>query len=238
MRHHNVTKRGRTATAVLGALGAAAVIAVPLFLTHHHPAPPHAAPPSASPRPSAAPSPPPAPLYLVQGTVQTDGVESGYPHTTAGAVSAAAEYLGAIASTLDPDYAASVARAVGDPAQTSLPSDTASGTEQLRATLRVPTSGPLPFTVTFLTTPQMYQLRDVTADHVEVLLLTSNTYIDAAGASASTTGVFPVQMHWVDGDWRLAEIGDDTQDFSGLDAVPDTARAASLGWARLLGGDS
>src|SRR5579863_9278862 len=47
----------------------------------------------------AAPS---GPMQLLQGQDLVNGVYAGYPHSTRGAVSAAAEYLTQIGSTLDP----------------------------------------------------------------------------------------------------------------------------------------
>jgi hypothetical protein len=171
---------------------------------------------------------------LIQGTRLADGIEIGYPHTLVGAISAAAEYVGAVVSTLDPDYAASVMRLAGDPADSKQPTDIAHGIVKLRADLQVPTSGPLLPPTAFLTTAQMYQLRDTSPDRVLVLLLTMSTFINAHGGAAHTTGVFPVHLHWTGGDWKLAAIGGVNENYSGLAATPNTQAAADQGWQSLI----
>jgi hypothetical protein len=232
MRNFIRTRRVLPAVLAVSALLVFGAIAISLLVTHH------GSSGTASARPSPAPSTSPVPiptgaLSLVQGTRLADGIQINYPHTTIGAVSAAAEYLDAVASTLDPDYAASVMRVAGDPVNTSLPTNLATSTVKLRAALQLPTSGPLEPPTTFQTTAQMYQLRDVTSDEVLVLLLTDSTFINARGGTAQTIGVFPVQMHWTDGDWKLRAIGRTGQDYAGLAATPDTQAAASQGWLPL-----
>lgn len=232
MRHFIGTKRVLSAILAVGALLITALVTIPLVLAHR--GTPSAAPATPSPTPSTSPFPvPTGAVTLVQGARLADGIETGYPHTTIGAISAAAEYLDAAVSTLDPDYAASVMRVAGDPANGALPANLAHSTVKLRAALQLPTSGPLAPPTTFQTTAQMYQLRDASADQVLVLLLTLSTFINAQGGSAQTTGVFPVHMHWSGGDWKLAAIGGG-QDYSGLVAPPDTQAAVSRGWLALI----
>lgn len=181
--------------------------------------------------PVAVPS---GPLAVVPGARTADGIQVGFPHTTAGAVSAASEYVDAAASTLDPDYAASVMRVAGDPSNTALPANLAASTVKLRGDLQLPSDGPLDPPVTFQTTAQMYQLRNVAPDEVLVLLLTGSTFVNSHGAMAQTTGVFPVQMHWAAGDWKIQAIGRTGQDYSGLMATPDTQAAVNHGWLALI----
>lgn len=232
MRNLIATKRAFSAVLAVSALLIAGLVAVPLLVLHRGHA---AAPASPSPTPSTSPAPvPTGAVTLVQGARLANGIEVGYPHSTVGAISAAAEYLGAAVSTLDPDYAASVMRTAGDPANTALPSNLAASTVKLRADLQLPTSGPLDPPTAFQTTAQMYQLRDASTDNVLVLLLTLSTFINARSGSAQTTGVFPVRMHWTGGDWKLAAIGDTGHDYSGLVATPDTQAAASRGWLALI----
>lgn len=233
MRHTIGTRRVLPAALAVGALLVTAAIAVPLLTTHpHNSTGAHTGP---SPMPSTSPAPvPPDAVSLIQGARLAGGIEVGYPHSIVGAISAAAEDLDAVASTLDPDYAASVMRVAGDPANPTLPADLASSTVKLRADLQLPASGPLDPPVAFQTTAQMYQLRDVTADNVLVLLLTDSTFINAHDGIAQTTGVFPVRMHWSNGDWKLASIGGTAQDYSGLAATPDTQTAIDHGWLALI----
>jgi hypothetical protein len=173
-------------------------------------------------------------MSLVQGAHAADGIQVGFPHTIVGAVSAAAEYLDAAGSTLDPDYAASVMRVGGDPANTALPTNLAASIVKLRSDLQLRPDGPLNPPVTFQTTAQMYQLRNVGADDVLVLLLTDSTFINSHGGTAHTTGVFPMQMRWTAGDWKVEAIGRKGQDYSALAASPDTQAAANQGWSALI----
>lgn len=188
---------------------------------HQAPAPPSAAAPS-------------GPISLVHGARVADGIEVGFPHTIVGAVSAASEYVDAAASTLDPDYAASVMRLAGDPGNAALPSNLATSVVKLRSELQLRSDRPLASSVTFQTTAQMYQLRNVAADDVLVLLLTDSTFVNAQGGTAQTTGVFPVQMRWIAGDWKIGAIGRTGQDYSALAATPDTQEAVKLGWLALI----
>jgi hypothetical protein len=233
MRNLIGTKRILPAVLAVSALLVIAAVAVPLLATHRG----HTEATGVGPSPTPSTNPIPVPsgaVSLVQGARLADGIEVGYPHTAVGAVSASAEYLDAVASTLDPDYAASVMRVAGDPGNNALASDLAASTVKLRADLQLPTSGPLALPVAFQTTAQMYQLRTATADDVLVLLLTDSTFINARGGMAQTTGVFPVLMHWTGGDWKLESIGGAGQDYSGLAATPDTQAAAAQGWLALI----
>ena len=233
MRNRTGTIRIFAATLAVGALLVVALVATVLLSLHRGRM--GAAPVTPSPIPSASPFPVPlGTVSLVQGARLADGIEIGFPHTLIGAISAAAEYVDAVASTLDPDYAASVMRLAGDPADTTLPADLAHSSIGLRAALQLPTSGPLLPPIAFLTTAQMYQLRDVSANRVTVLLLTSCTFINAHGGTARTTGVFPAHMHWTGRDWKLAGIGGAGEDYSDLAATPNTQTAADQGWQTLI----
>ena len=220
---------GAIAAGVVLVIGA---IAVPLICGRDdgHAGAKPAIPAPASPS-AAAPS---GPISLVHGARVADGIEVGFPHTTVGAVSAASEYVDAVASTLDPDYAASVMRVAGDPGNPALSSSIATSTVKLRGYLQLGTGGSLNPPVTFQTTAQMYQLRNVAADDVLVLLLTDSTFVNARGGTAQTTGVFPVQMRWIAGDWKVSAIGRTGHDYSGLAASPDTQAAVKQGWLALI----
>ena len=233
MRNHNGTRRVLPAALAVGALLVIALVGTTLLDLHRG----HSSVGTTAPSP--VPSTPPVPVPsgavpLVQGERTADGIEIGYPHTLVGAISAAAEYIDAVASTLDSDYAASVMRLAGDPADSTLAADVTHSSIGLRAVLQLPTSGPLLPPTAFLTTAQMYQLRDVSPDRVLVLLLTSCTFINAHGGTAHTTGVFPAHMHWTGGDWKLAAIGGAGEDYSGLTAKPNTQAAVDQGWQTLI----
>src|SRR4051812_44257779 len=132
----------------IGVVLVAAAVAVPLLVIDHgHGG--HSAIPSPNPPPVTVPS---GALSLIPGARVADGIKVGFPHTTVGAVSAASEYLDAAASTLDPDYAASVMRVAGDPSNTSLPANLAASIGKLRSSLQLRSDGPLNPPVTFQTT--------------------------------------------------------------------------------------
>jgi hypothetical protein len=233
MRNFIGTRRALPGILAVGALLVVALVAVPLLALHHGHTSAHSAPGSPSPTTSPVPVPSGA-ATLVLGARLADGVEVGYPHTILGAISAATDYLDAVASTLDPDYAASVMRVAGDPANAALPASLAASTVTLRADLQLPTSGPLAAPVAFQTIAEMYQLRDATANDVLVLLLTDSTFVNARGGMAQTTGVFPVRMRWTAGDWKLASIGGIGASYASLAATPDTQGAADQGWLALI----
>lgn len=233
MRNLIGTRRILPAVLALGALLVTALLVVPLLTAHRARVGTHQAAPSPAPSTSPVPVPSGA-VTLVQGAQLADGIEVGYPHTTMGAISAAAEYLDAVASTLDPDYAASLMRVAGDPADSALPANLAASTVTLRTNLQLPSSGPLDPPTAFQTTAEMYQLHGASIDNALVLLLTSSTFINARGGTAQSSGVFPVQMHWTVGDWKLAAIGGTGQNYSGLAATPDTQSAVSRGWQALI----
>lgn len=233
MRNLIGARRILPAVLAVAALLIIGLVAVPALMAHHGHSSAHPATPSPAPSTSPIPDPSGA-VTLVAGSQVTDGIQVGYPHTAVGAISAASAYLEAVTSTLDPDYAASVMRVAGDPATPALPSNLAQSAAELRAALRLPTTGPLNPPIAFQTTAQMYQLRDETADSALVLLLAEGTFTNAQGGIAQTTGVFPVHMRWAGNDWKLAAIGGDGQNYSDLNATPDTSAAVNHGWSALI----
>ena len=228
MRNLSATKINLSLLFLLGAVLAVKFVLIPLIIgpDGEQTAPHSEASPSVSHM-----SVPSGAVTLVGGARSADGVAVGYPHTMIGAISAASTYLDAAASTLDPDYAASVMRVAG--ANAALPADLAASTVALRGDLQLPTTGPLASPISFQTVSEMYQLRDAAADHVLVLLLTESTFVNARGGMAQTTGVFPVGMQWIAGDWKLASVGG-TANYANLTATPYTQAAASQGWFALV----
>ena len=228
MRNLTATKINFSLLFLLGAVLAVKFVVIPLII----------GPDDGNTAPHAETSPsvsrvsvPSGVVTLVGGARSADGVAVGYPHSMVGAISAASTYLDAAASTLDPDYAASVMRVAG--ANAALPADLAASTATLRGDLQLPTTGPLASPIAFQTVSEMYQLRDATADHVLVLLLTESTFVNAHGGMAQTTGVFPVAMQWADGDWKLASVGGGAS-YASLTATPFTQAAAGQGWFALV----
>jgi len=171
------------------------------------------------------------PVQLVQGRELINGVYLGFPHSIAGAVSAAAGFLTAIGSTLDPDRAAAVMRMAADPAYPDGPQQAAEGVVNDRKDLGLPASGPLPQGASLQIQPAEYQVRGVTADLVTVLLLCDFTTTVRGDGTQTSIGVFPVRLHWYAGDWKILAPG--TASYAGLVAEPASPQAAALGWQEL-----
>src|SRR6202044_2570724 len=84
------------------------------------------------------------PVQVVQGREQVNGVYLGFPHTTAGAVSAADYVVSEVFSTLDPDRAAAVMRLTAAPSYASALQQAAQGVISDREDLGIWASGPVP----------------------------------------------------------------------------------------------
>ncbi|ACU77751.1 hypothetical protein Caci_8938 [Catenulispora acidiphila DSM 44928] len=172
-----------------------------------------------------------APVTLTPGGQLVGGVSVGYPHTLAGAVSAASEYMTDLGSTLDPDRTAAVMRLVADPSYTDGPAEWAKGTSDARASLGLPTSGLLPSAAAVMLGPAEYQVRDASADQVTVLLLARYTISLPGTGTKSSNAVFPLRMHWAGGDWKV--LKPDGATYTSLAAAPGSDQASSLGWQEL-----
>jgi len=207
------------------------------------PGKPQAIPPAEIPdlRNAATPPPPASgagqaplagPVQMVQGTHAAGGVALGFPHSTVGAVSAAAEFSSAILSTLDPGRAAAVMRLVADSGWPGAPQLAAEGIAGARQSLGIPATGPVPGGASFAFTPVEYQVRGVSSDAVTVLLLADLTSVTPAVGTVTQVSVFPVAMHWARGDWKV--LRNPAGDYEGLAAEPDTPQAAALGWQDLI----
>jgi len=186
------------------------------------------APSSVAPSSSGGSS---APVALTRGSQLVNGVSVGYPHTLAGAVSAASEYMADLGSTLDPDRTAAVMRLVADPSYTDGPAEWAKGTSDARASLGLPTSGLLPSAAAVMLGPAEYQVRDASDDEVTVLLLARYTISLPGTGTKSSNAVFPLRMHWAGGDWKV--LKPDGTTYTSLAAAPGSDQASSLGWQEL-----
>ena len=177
----------------------------------------------------AAPS---GPMQLLQGQDLINGVYAGYPHSTQGAVSAAAEYLTQIGSTLDPDRSAAVARLAAAPSYTSAPELVAQGTMAARRRIGLPATGAVPAGVSVELAPVQYQLLSATPNQVTVLFLGDYSQTAANGTSQVSLGVWPVRMAWVDGDWKLLPDRPGAS-YTSLQAEPGSPAATAKGWQAL-----
>jgi hypothetical protein len=203
---------------------------------------PEAFPPAALPVPpwDATTTPPPipaatpalaGPVRIVHGAQLAGGIPVGFPHSTAGAVSAAAEFTALTLSTLDPGQAAAVMRVAADPSYPAGPQQAAAGVVSDRESLGLSASGPVPDGYSFTVAPVQCQVRDVTPGRETVLLLAQFTSVTPAAGIQVRAGVFPVAMHWTGGDWKV--LPTPGGDYSGLAAEPDSPQAAALGWQDL-----
>jgi hypothetical protein len=197
---------------------------------------------AASPAPAMSPSETPAvasaspaltgPLQLIQGSQEINGVYLGFPHSSAGAVSAADEFVQAIGSTLDPDRAAAVMRMAADPSYTDGPQQAAEGAVNDRKDLGIPASGPVPQGASFQILPVEYLVQDLTPDQVTVLLLCDFITTLPSQGTQTEIGVFPARMHWTEDDWKI--LPDTSANYKDLSAEPDSPQAATLGWQNLI----
>ncbi|MFF6956194.1 hypothetical protein [Streptomyces sp. NPDC008317] len=191
---------------------------------------------SSSPSPKAVPTSSKAALtgalQLVQGRHLVNGVSLGYPHSTVGAVSAAAEYMRQIGSTLSPDRAAAVGRLVADPSWPDAPRQFAKGPTGTRKSVGISTSGQVPTGASVVLAPVEYQVPTAEADTAKVLLLATYTTTSPGQGTQTRMGVYPVDLHWSAGDWKVLAPADST-DYSGLSAEPDSPTASAKGWQEL-----
>ncbi|HEV2347923.1 MAG TPA: hypothetical protein VGS97_27800 [Actinocrinis sp.] len=172
------------------------------------------------------------PLKIVQGSQLINGVHIGFTHSSVGAVSAAVEYWTQIGSTLDPDRAAAIGRLVADPSWTQGPAQLAQGPVSTRKALGLPTTGAAPTGASVVLEPVEYQLRSYSADDVSLLLLADYTTTAPNQGSQTHLGVFPLDLRWSVGDWKILAPSGST-DYSNLAVEPGSAQASADGWQQL-----
>jgi hypothetical protein len=110
----------------------------------------------------------------------------------------------------------------------------ARGPQNLRRALGLPTAGPVPAGASLTFGPAAYQLREAATDTVTVLILAYLSSTAPGRQAASTVGVYPIQLHWDGGDWKVLRPGaSTTADYASLVAQPHTAEAVARGWQGL-----
>jgi len=170
------------------------------------------------------------PLILPPSARVVDGVPVGYPHTTEGAISAAARYTQA-AITLDAGQASRVGEVAAAPSYLGASDAFASAVQSTRRGLGVAATGSTGGA--YLTyQPGAYLVRDATPDRVEVWIL---GIVDGAGPATggvSRTGSSVAQhvMVWAEDDWLLTDTGD-TPDVPA--PAPGSEAAYTEGWRDL-----
>ena len=172
------------------------------------------------------------PLQVITGSQLVNGVYLGFPHNSTGAVSAADYVVGEVFSTLDPDRAAAVMRLTAAPAYADAAQQAAQGAVADRQDLGIAASGPVPAGYSLLVQPEEYQVWNVHANSVTVLLLCDFTTTQPGTGTETRIAVFPVQMSWAQADWKVVSFGAGGD--AALAADPFSAQAASLGWQELL----
>lgn len=229
------TGRGRRTAVILIAavsvLALVAAIVTVIVLVNRGRAADSAAPPP----PAVTADLPTGPVTQLKGQRTVEGVSVGYPHTAAGAVSAASEYMAQLGSTLDLDRVSAVARIVADVSYSTAPDRYRQARIDARKELGAPTEGPVPSGVSITVGPAAYQLRSVTDDKMTVLLLAFYTTTKADGTISPKVILLPVDMHWDGTDWKLLAPGASSHtDFSDLMAQPNTTEAQAKGWQAVV----
>ncbi len=232
---HLLSRPRRWAALALAAL--AATVAAFVASRGHAAAIPPSAPSQHPSPPRPAPVPPgPPPLVLVAGSRLVNGLYLDYPHSVAGAVSAAVEFVTELDSTLDPDRAATIARLTADPSYGAAPVAAARGVTGTRQRLGLPAAGPLPPGTAVSLVPAMFQVRNATASKLTVLLLFDYTATVPRGVWEHL-GAMAVTMHWTPAGWRLLKPdAPDGPDAPALIATPGTAAAIADGWKAMTDG--
>jgi hypothetical protein len=170
------------------------------------------------------------PLILPQPSNTEQGIPTGFPHSTEGAISAAAHYAEASVS-LDVDRARVVGSVARAPSYLDASHDFAQGARSARAMLGLAPGQPL--AGAYLTfTPQAYRLTDATPERVRLAILGR---VEAAGPATHGQGrtshvATSYTMVWVEGDWRIAGDGDP---LPAEIPTPRSPRAYEEGWRDL-----
>lgn len=153
----------------------------------------------------------------------------GYPHTTEGAISAAAHYAEATV-TLQVDRARAVARAAAAPSYLQAVDDFTANAQTARRNLGIAATGPTRGAF-LIYQSQGYLVRDAAPDRADVWILGI-----AEGAGPATGGqsqggpsIARFRMVWVDGDWKFTDGGGKTPQAP----QPGSAEAYDEGWRDL-----
>lgn len=238
-------QRRRTARRRLILLGAAlmaAVIgaAVVLMVTNGSDSRKTAQPSSGNPSsgPSTDPTAPPTGgttdvTVLPKPGGVSGGVPVGYPHTTEGAISAAAHFTDVL-DLFSPAAAGQQARVIAEPGfldTISLYTTSAARTARVNAGL--PRDGTADLGTYSMRQSRAYRLASTRADRVTVWLLVDDT-VSVRGVVKASAQVSGAVMVWTGADWRM---GLDTLNNLPAPApalaTPGTAQAVQEGWRPL-----
>ena len=241
-RRHRAVRR--LAAAAAGALAAGVLLAVAAFALLGgradetevpKQAVPSTAPSHRDPQPTpvgtwTAPPVSAGPLLVPRPDRTVRGVPVGYPHTTEGAIGAAARYT-ETAVGLDAERAAAVGEVAGAPSYRDAARDLTQGVVAARSSLGLAQTGPT--RGAYLTyQAKAYLVTEATPDRVVVSIL---GIADGAGPATGGMGraapsVASHTLVWVDGDWRLAGEGSPTPEPL---PQPGSAQSYEEGWRDL-----
>jgi hypothetical protein len=173
------------------------------------------------------------PLILPQPTNTERGIPIGFPHSTEGAISAAAHYAETSVG-LDLDRARTLGEVAGAPAYIDAPGDFFQAVRSARTGLGLSPEGAT--RGAYLTfEAQAYRVADATPVRVDVAVLGR---VEGAGPATHGQGqggptATSYTLVWVNDDWYLA--GDGTP-LSGPPPAPRTPQAYDDGWRDLAMG--
>ncbi len=240
--HRRTTLRRLMLAVAALAVVVASTVVVTLLVVDHAPPRSAAAPPPDRMHGDTRSTPEPAtgiwtmppvsagPLILPRPTGTEQAVPVGFPHSTEGAISAAAHYAQA-AVGLDIERARTLGAVAAAPSYLDASRDFARGAQSARATLGLTPGQPL--AGAYLTfTAQAYRVSDATPDRVRLALLGR---VDAGGPATHGQGrtshvATSYTLVWAEGDWRIAGDGDP---LSAAVPLPRSPRAYQEGWRDL-----
>lgn len=169
------------------------------------------------------------PLILPRPTGTEQGIATGFPHSTEGAISAAAHYAEASVS-LDEANARALAEVAAAPSYIDAVDDFVRATGAARQRLGV--AGNVQGGAYLVFQAQSYRVSDATPDRVVIAVLGRG---EGAGPATSGQGrvvhsATSYTMVWVDGDWHIAAEGEPLPDSV---PAPRSPRAYQEGWRDL-----
>jgi hypothetical protein len=173
------------------------------------------------------------PMILPQPINTAQGTPSGFPHSTEGAISAAAHYAEASVG-IDVDRARALGEVAGAPSYIDAPQHFVQAVRSARTGLGLPPDGP-PKGAYLTFEAQAYKVADTTPVRVDVAVLGR---VDGAGPATQGQGqggltATSYTLVWDDGDWHIA--GDGTSP-SGQPPAPRSPQAYDEGWRDLAMG--
>lgn len=177
------------------------------------------------------------PLTVVDGAEYNSDlyIFQGYERSYVGAVSAAFNWLTALGSSLDPDYAELLGEAVLVENANQDPDDWRDWPLKRREEIGLGSTGAVPDGWGLNASPMAYQTRNATSESIEVIFLVRLTATSPYGSTSANT-LLSMNLVWTGEDW--ADSGDDlSADYTALKVdvgEEHSDEAKSLGWQQLI----